>query len=244
MPPAPASDPVPPYLLLIMTAMTGIVDAVSVLGLGHIFTANMTGNVVFLGFAVAGAPGFSAARSCAAVIAFLFGAVAGGRMANKMATLPANQWVGRAFCVDGLLLLGAALTSLPLQLANETNSVTLFEVICLTALAMGFRNATVRRLGMADLTTTVLTLGITGLAADSSLAGGTNPRWGRRIGSILTMFLGAILGVFLLKNSCALALGVCGMTSLACAVAILSGIGRAKSAIPGPKLPAGTSDPL
>jgi len=46
-------------LLLLMTAVTGTVDAVSILRLGHVFVANMTGNVVFLGFALAGSPGFT-----------------------------------------------------------------------------------------------------------------------------------------------------------------------------------------
>ena len=56
-----------PVLLLVMTTATGLVDAVSVLGLGRVFVANMTGNVVFLGFAVAGAPGFALAASLAAL---------------------------------------------------------------------------------------------------------------------------------------------------------------------------------
>ena len=41
-----------PAILLAMTAISGIVDAVSFIALGHVFTANMTGNVVFLGFAI------------------------------------------------------------------------------------------------------------------------------------------------------------------------------------------------
>jgi hypothetical protein len=45
--------------LLVLTAVSGIVDAISFLGLGHVFTANMTGNVAFLAFAVAGIPGVS-----------------------------------------------------------------------------------------------------------------------------------------------------------------------------------------
>ena len=56
--------------LLGLTVVTGLVDAISFLGLGHIFTANMTGNVVFLGFAAGGAPDISAARSIAALCAF------------------------------------------------------------------------------------------------------------------------------------------------------------------------------
>jgi uncharacterized membrane protein YoaK (UPF0700 family) len=52
---APTPDRLLPALLLALTAVTGFVDAVSYLALGHVFTANMTGNVVFLGFAMAAA---------------------------------------------------------------------------------------------------------------------------------------------------------------------------------------------
>ena len=45
--------PLPP-LLLALTLVTGLVDAASYVNLGHVFVANMTGNVVFLGFAIAG----------------------------------------------------------------------------------------------------------------------------------------------------------------------------------------------
>jgi hypothetical protein len=108
-------DPVSPYILLGMTATTGIVDAVSLLALGHVFTANMTGNVVFLGFALAGAPGFSIPRSSMALMAFLLGAAAGGRLATRMSSRPAPYWTSRAFCIDGLLLISAALASLTLR---------------------------------------------------------------------------------------------------------------------------------
>src|SRR2546428_7484271 len=72
-----------PLLLLLLTVTTGLIDAVSVLGLGRVFTANMTGNVVFLGFALARVPGFSLVRSLAALAAFLAGAVIGGRLALR-----------------------------------------------------------------------------------------------------------------------------------------------------------------
>jgi uncharacterized membrane protein YoaK (UPF0700 family) len=85
-----------------------------------------------------------------------------------------------------------------------------YALICMTALAMGIRNATVRKLAVQDLTTTVLTLTITGPAADSSLAGGGNPRWQRRIGAAGSMFVGA-------------ALGVTEAFSVACALAVRGG---------------------
>ena len=74
--------PLPP-LLLSMTLVTGLVDAFSYLLLGHVFVANMTGNVVILGFALVGAPGFSIAASLSALAAFSAGALAGGRLASR-----------------------------------------------------------------------------------------------------------------------------------------------------------------
>src|SRR2546423_4998766 len=75
--------PLPP-LLLALTVVTGLVDAVSYLVLGHVFVANMTGNVVFLGFALAGASGFSIAASLVALAAFSLGALAGGRLSTAL----------------------------------------------------------------------------------------------------------------------------------------------------------------
>ena len=66
-----------PPLLVVMTVVTGIVDAVSYLALGHVFVANMTGNVVFLGFALAGAGGLSVPASLVALAAFLCGSTRG-----------------------------------------------------------------------------------------------------------------------------------------------------------------------
>lgn len=201
-----------PAVLLTLTLVTGVVDAVSFLGLGHIFTANMTGNVVFLGFAAAGAAGLSVGRSGAALAAFAAGAILAGRTrAERRASI--------AFAVEAALLAASAAIA-----AGEGSDLTgrgtvLYAVIILTGLAMGIRNATVRKLGVADLTTTVLTLGIAGLAADSTLAGGANPAWTRRSASVVTMFAGAALGAWLLRTSVAWALGIAAAISAACALA-------------------------
>ena len=77
----PSLDRVLPALLLVLTGSTGLIDAVSYLALGHVFTANMTGNVVFLGFALAGADSLSIPCALTALIAFFLGAAIGGRLA-------------------------------------------------------------------------------------------------------------------------------------------------------------------
>src|SRR5258708_32161775 len=109
-----APDPISAYILLGITAQTGIVDAVSFFALGHIFTANMTVNVVFLGFALVGAAGFSISRSSLALIAFLLGAAVGGKFATRMSSRPVPEWVSSAFVTEGFLLIAAALASLTL----------------------------------------------------------------------------------------------------------------------------------
>ena len=75
-----------PTLLFVLTAVTGLVDAVSYLQLGHVFVANMTGNVVFLGFAASGAAGFSAAASLVAIAAFLVEPAPGPQQFSKVGT--------------------------------------------------------------------------------------------------------------------------------------------------------------
>ena len=98
---------------------------------------------------------------------------------------------------EAVILLGAALVAFGVDRTRLEPVGFLYVLIALTAVAMGIRNATARRLAVPDLTTTVLTLTLTGLGADSSLAGGSNPRLGRRLGSVLTMLAGAAAGALL-----------------------------------------------
>ncbi len=84
-----------------------------------------------------------------------------------------------------------------------------YTVISVLGFAMGIRNSIVRRMGVADMTTTVVTTTITGLASESSLAGGTNPNAFRRATSVVCMFVGATIGAALVVHvHPGLALGV------------------------------------
>ena len=98
-------------------------------------------------------------------------------------------------------------------------SLAQYALIVLLALAMGLQNAVARRLAVADLTTTVLTLTLTGLAADSPLAGGKGPRPGRRLLAIAAMCLGAAVGAFLAFHA-----GVGAVLALALALLVSNGI--------------------
>ena len=183
-----------PLLLLMLTLVTGLVDAFSYFQLGQVFVANMTGNVVFLGFAVAGATGFSILASLAALAAFLGGAIAGGLLGTR-----AGQHRGRFLAIATAIKIVLAGSALVISIIDPVihHPVSRYALIVLLASAMGLQNATARRLGVPDLTTTVLTLTLTGLAADSRLAGGKGSNAPRRVIATITMFAGAAIGTAL-----------------------------------------------
>ena len=188
--------PLPP-LLVTLTFVTGLVDAFSYLALGHVFVANMTGNVVFLGFALAGARGFSITASLIALAAFWCGAVVGGRVGATLGD-HRGRLLGAAAALEAVLLVVAvALAALgPSPLAGGYR----YALIVVLAIAMGIQNATARKLAVPDLTTTVLTLTITGTAADSALARGKGSAAGRRLIAVLAMLLGALVGALLVVH--------------------------------------------
>ena len=188
--------PLPP-LLVAMTVLTGLVDSFSYLLLGHVFVANMTGNVVFFGFAVAGAQGFSVAASLAALVSFGVGSVFGGRIVARFGHHRGHH-VAVATGTQSLLL--AVSVILALVGSRPFGSGVRYALIVVLSLAMGVQNSSVRRLAVPDLTTTVLTLTVTGIGADSSLGGGKGSKSGRRLISVAAMFLGALAGAALVLH--------------------------------------------
>ena len=182
--------PLPP-LLLTLTVVTGLVDATSFLKLGHVFVANMTGNVVFLGFGIAGAGGISIWASLTAIGSFLVGGLAGGRIGARWSSDRGRQLT--ATTSTELVLVTGALVVAAFS-SHQIGTAGRYALIVLLAIAMGIQNATARRLAVADLTTTVLTMTLTGIAADATLAGGHGSKLGRRALSVAAMLLGALVG--------------------------------------------------
>jgi uncharacterized membrane protein YoaK (UPF0700 family) len=188
--------PLPP-LLIAMTIVTGLVDAFSYLVLGHVFVANMTGNVVFLGFAVAGAPGFSIPASFVALVSFGIGSVIGGRIVAKFGHhrgrhLAASSGVEAVFLATAVVLASWS--------SSAPQHVLRYAIIVVLSLATGVQNASIRKLSVPDLTTTVLTMTVTGIGADSALGGGKGSKSGRRILAVGAMFVGALLGALLVLH--------------------------------------------
>jgi uncharacterized membrane protein YoaK (UPF0700 family) len=183
-------------VLLALTVLSGLVDAVCYLGLGHVFTANMTGNVVILGFAAAGAPGFSVSASLTSLGVFLIGAVCGGLLSRHVSRR--SRLLSAAVAIEAVFVGAAAVVAV--AASTVSSGWARYTAIAILAFAMGVRNSVIRRLAVPDMTTTVLTMTLTGLAADSTLAGGSNPHAGRRVAAVLAMLIGATAGASLLLH--------------------------------------------
>jgi uncharacterized membrane protein YoaK (UPF0700 family) len=180
-----------PVLLVGLTVVTGLVDAFSYLSLGHVFVANMTGNVVFLGFGLAGAGDIAVGASLVAVLAFTLGAATGGRWAVRRAPHRGHLLATAATTQAGLVVAAAVVA----ETAGVRSSAARLILVGLLALAMGGQNAVARRLAVPDLTTTVLTLTVTGMVADAT-------SWSvrlRRLTSVVAMLGGALTGGVLLR---------------------------------------------
>src|SRR5467141_1507792 len=217
---SPNTEKVIAYALLVLTAVTGLVDAVRFLSLGDVFTATMTGNIVLLAFATAHASGLSIARSLTALLAFVVGAILGGRAMARANPDSQIRFAAQAFLLEVAFLFAASLCAIGYRRDLLEHSFQPLALIALTALAMGIRNAAVRKLAITDLTTTVLTLTITGIGADSSIATGSNPRLARRVEAVVAMFLGAALGAVIIRFSISAALWLGTAISALCSAAL------------------------
>jgi uncharacterized membrane protein YoaK (UPF0700 family) len=208
------------WTLVVLTVVSGLIDAVTFVGLNQVFVANMTGNVALLGFAMAGASGLSAAASLASLLAFFGGALLGGRLHGVLGERR-RAWLATALGLQSALVVSATLLSVLVRPQHHQD----YPLIVLLALGMGLQGATARRLAVPDLTTTVVTQTLTGLAADLAPAGGDAGRWRRRVAAVTALLSGALVGALLVLKLglTAALLGVLAL--LAVAAATLWGAG-------------------
>lgn len=180
--------------LLLLTFATGLIDAVSVLVLGHVFVANMTGNVIFLGFWFVPHSGVDLTAALVAFVSFVLGAVIGGRFARHL-DYETRVWLTAALGTEVVLLsVLAVLGGTGVLAYHGTGRLILIAGL---ATVFGAQNVAARRFGIQELSTTVLTATIVGIGSDSRLAGGTGQREKLRFAVVLTMCGGAVVGATL-----------------------------------------------
>lgn len=194
--PSPVSRRQTVTALLLLTFTTGLIDAVSVLVLGHVFVANMTGNVIFLGFWFVPHSGVDLTAAAVAFAGFVSGTVVGGRLSRHL-DRSVRTWLTTALGLEVVLLLTLAVLA-GTGVLDYRDNTKLFLIAGL-AVTFGIQNATARQFGIQELSTTVLTSTIVGIGSDSRLAGGTGEREKLRYGVVVTMCAGAVVGATLTR---------------------------------------------
>ncbi|MGB6516445.1 YoaK family protein [Mycobacterium sp.] len=191
---SPVSDRLTVAALLLLTFATGLVDAISVLVLGHVFVANMTGNIIFLGFWFVPRAGVDLTAAIVAFVAFLVGTVVGGRLARHLGG-QTRRWLATTLGMEVVVLVALSTLAGTGVLSYQANT----KLILIAGLAMtfGIQNATARQFGVQELSTTVLTSTVVGIGVDSRLAGGTGEREKLRYSVIFAMCGGAVVGATL-----------------------------------------------
>ncbi len=180
-----------PVLLLGLTVVTGLVDAFSFLRLERVFVANMTGNIVLLGFRLTGVVDIAVVGTLLAIVAFSLGAAAAGRWSIHRAP-HRGHLLATATATQAVLVLGSALVA---EIAGVRHAAAQLTTVGLLAVAMGSQTEIARRLAVPDLPTTLVTLTYTGLVSDAT----TWPVRIRRTVTILAMLGGALAGGALLR---------------------------------------------
>lgn len=184
-------------MLLLLTVASGLIDAYSYLEFHRIFLANVTGNVIFLGFSIGGAEHFLWWTSLLGIAAFIAGALLAGRIRFFHGAHLARH-VLLATAIETVLMGAAVIIAIVLPAGDDRVMALLITVI---GVAMGLQNATARSLSLPGLNTTVLTLSLSDMAAGSSVAGGSGSNAGRRIVALLAMVCGAALGAVLVLRA-------------------------------------------
>lgn len=195
-------------MILILAWAAGSLDAIGYLGLGHIFTANMTGNTVLLGLALGEGQGVAALRSVVALGGFAFGVATGATIMSK--DRERVDWPPSVTIVLFLEAIVLAVFSVAWHVLGV--SQWLYALIALSAVAMGIQSAAVRRLRVPGIATTYITGTLTSFVsgvtsrvrqagATSTLgASGRDPVtasspeiWERRVGLQAGVFLTYVL---------------------------------------------------
>jgi uncharacterized membrane protein YoaK (UPF0700 family) len=211
-----------PAFLLALTVVGGLLDAVSILRLGGVFVATITGNLVFLGLAAAGAKAFAVGTTALAVGGFVAGLPIGGwacRAARSHRGAALRNVLAVKLCLAGTVLVIAVATG------STFSRATRDVMVVLLAMSMGAQLAVIRWLKVPDLLTVVLTMTIAGALTERP-SGWRDPKLLRRGLAIAGFVVGVVSGGLLVLNvglTAALVLGLCILVLVAIASHRVSG---------------------
>lgn len=186
----------PLWLMMALTLVTGMLDAVGYLGLDRVFTGNMTGNIVILGMGLAGEDSLPVVGPLCALGGYVVGAAVIGR-ALRRRDRGWNWLVTVALLTNASVLAGAATAFVVFDI--RATSVAGVGIAATIAVLMGGQAATARSLSVADMTTVVVTSTITAYASETLFTRGRTRLTHRRLWAIMAIFAGALVGALAMK---------------------------------------------
>jgi uncharacterized membrane protein YoaK (UPF0700 family) len=188
---SPVSERSTVVALLLLTFATGLADALSILVLGHVFVANMTGNVIFLGFWLAPRTSIDLTAVVVALPTFVCTTIVSGRVKRRFGERT-RRWITTILATEIVLLVAlSALAGAGVLRYHDNTKLIMIGVLAVT---FGLQHSSARQFGIQELSTTVLTSTIVSLGLDSHLAGGTGEREKLRLSVVVTMCAGAFVG--------------------------------------------------
>ncbi len=186
-------------LLICLTLSSGAVDAISYLGLGKVFTANMTGNLVLLGLAVGRSEGSEVVRAAVSLVGYTAGAFLGARIARRGEH--ESAWRREVTFVLGVeALLQTGLFAAWLATSAHPGQTSEALMVAMSALAMGLQSAAAAALGVAGITTTYVTGTLTGLVGKLAAGTGSRSEHARRASVLAALLVGAAVAALLISN--------------------------------------------
>jgi uncharacterized membrane protein YoaK (UPF0700 family) len=212
---SPVSGRLTVMALLLLTFATGLADSISILVLGHVFVANMTGNVIFLGFWLAPKTSIDLTAVVVALPTFFCTTIISGRLSRHFGERT-RPWITTVLATEIVLLV--VLSILAGTGVLHYHDDTKLIIIGVLAVTFGLQHSSARQFGIQELSTTVLTSTIVSLGLDSHLAGGTGEREKLRFSVVFTMCAGAFLGATLSRYVVA---PVFALTSAVLAISLL-----------------------
>jgi uncharacterized membrane protein YoaK (UPF0700 family) len=199
-----------PGILVVLTSVAGVVDALSILRLDHVFVANITGNIIFIGLAFVGARGYSITAPLIVLAGFLAGAAAAGARVPR----PLTHRGRAAYAATVVQLFDLAIATAMFAASPHPGTAMRNALLVVLAVGMGAKSALVRAVGVPGLTTSVFTSTLTGLAATAPGGAWRSPGFAVRVIATLALLVGAVI-------SAVLALQTYSWCSLAFATATL-----------------------
>lgn len=186
-------------LVVVLTLVTGAIDAIGLTRLGGVFTSVMTGNMVLLGISMAKSHVSILYHTGVAFAGYVAGSLLGARVAGH-AVKDEELWprpivvaLALEFALIGAFALWWELTG------GAPTSGPAYAMLGLNAAALGVQSAAVLRFGISGLSTTYLTGTLTQLVA--SFTKRREPIQGRSVLILLALIGGAALGAAVALNA-------------------------------------------